>query len=177
MQIATEGQRGIKGYGEGIRNVCSQAVLWRSSRWQRHVSTAIQSQMIPLMRCHLCDLGARPALRWKRRNLCVLVCATVCVCVECDGGSFGSYILSQQQAGVYLEPQGHRYFILPKHKPQVLAKHTQILSHTHSAAKAMSCLKPQFVRIVYYTGFYPVDTIVLSLSSIKGTIPKKMAKC
>lgn len=59
----------------------SWPVLWRSSRWQRHVSMAIQSQMIPLMCCHFCDLGARPALRWKRRKVCVLVrvCARVCV--------------------------------------------------------------------------------------------------
>lgn len=39
---------------------------------------AIQSQMIPLMCCHFCDLGARPALQRKRRKLYVCVCACVC---------------------------------------------------------------------------------------------------
>ena len=96
MQIATEGQRGIKGHGRGIRcvwvGVCvcvcacvwvcvSWPVWWRSSRWQRHVSMAIQSQMIPLMCCHFCDLGARPALRWKRRKVCMRVYVCACACV------------------------------------------------------------------------------------------------
>lgn len=112
----------------------------------------------------------------------------VCVCVgfflfffissrlglvlQVDGGSCGSYILSEWPASAYLEPQGPGYFIFPKHKPPRLGythAHTHREAHagarTHAPAKAMSRLQLRFVRIVYYIGCYPVDNIALLLSS------------
>lgn len=102
------------------------------------------------------------------------VCSCACVCVRgktcaegagVSGGGSGSYILSQRPAGAYLEPQGQAYFIFPKYKPQTLA--------THTATKAMSCLEPWFVTIVYNIGSYPVDIIVLLLSSLKADLAKQ----
>lgn len=50
---------------------------------------------------------------------------------------------------------------------------TQTYTPTHTVAKGMSCLGPQFVGIVYYTRCYPVDTIVLLLFSLKEHLTKK----
>ncbi len=79
----------------------------------------------------------------EKKGVCACACVRSCVrqdrtCTEGDGGSRGSYILSQRPAGAYLEPQGQGYFIFPKHKPQALATHThtqlqkQCLAPSHS---------------------------------------------
>lgn len=92
-----------------------------------------------------------------RAWMCALMCACVCVRVglvlRVDGGSRGSYILSQWPAGAYLEPQGLGYFIFPKHKPQAFATRTHSHTHKHMPAKAMSRLEPVCKNSILHTMF------------------------
>ena len=152
MQIATEGQRGIKGHGRGIRcvwvgvcvcvrvcvGVCELACLVEVFQvtapcFYGYSVSNDSPDVLPFLwfRC-----SASITMKEKKGvYACVCVCVRVCgsrTCADGRRGSRGSYILSQRPAGANLEPRGQGYFIFPKHKPQAPRTHTHTHTHPHN---------------------------------------------
>lgn len=134
-RLLLKGKEVLKGTGRNKVSVWgkgkSWSVLWRSSRWQRRFSTAIQSQTIPLMCCHFCDLGAGPTLQWKRRSAsgCARTHVRACLCTSgtCTKALTNrAVVLIYSLVGQLVPAWNHMgYFIFPKYKPQALDTHTE----------------------------------------------------